>query len=78
MNKEKEIIKEYKNHTGTYICNKYNITKNQLNKILDANNITHHTAAETTHLSALENPNQGTTGTKYYNNGTEQGRFKPG
>lgn len=73
-----KILDTYKNHTATYTCRKFNLSKFELNKILIQNGVTKHTPSETTHLSALENPNQGTAGTKYYNNGVEQGRFKPG
>ena len=74
----KEIIDTYKHHTTKYTCDKYDISKYLLYKLLDDNGITKHTTSETTKLSKLENPNQGTGGRIFYNNGTEQGRFKPG
>lgn len=75
---KENLIRIYAQHTAKWICDEYNITKHELDKLLDLYNIERHSPKENNILSWKENPTQGTTNSIYYNNGVNQIRVKPG
>lgn len=73
-----ELINLYKDHPMSYICSKYNLTKYEFGHLLNYYNIEPHTKSQVQQMVHAEDPMRYTGGTHMYNNGIEQGRFKPG